>query len=136
MFFKWLTKKIVRGLAFFLVVLDYLKIYSFPNGLHKLGMIEKAVNLLVSNYTDITAMHYMRQGSARKILDEGSPVWKDPLLRFQAIWSLGNGSINTPCPVMLSKDLASVTNLNGKKILCIGSKNHYETNLLVLRGAD
>jgi len=134
--FKWVAKKIVRGLAFFFVLLDSLKIYSFPNGLHRLWRVDKTVNLLVSNYTDITTMRYMRQGSKRKIVDEGLPIWKDPFLRFQAIWSLGIGSVNTPCPVMLSKDLASITDLRGKTILCIGSKNHYETNLLVLRGAD
>lgn len=78
----------------------------------------------------------MRKGSQNKLVDEGSALWKDPFLRLQAIWSIGNGSVNTPCPLMLANDLASVVDLEGKKILCIGSKNHFETNLLVLRGAN
>ena len=135
-FAKWVAKKIVKGVALFLVLLDSFKIYSFPNGLSIFRKINKAVNLLVSNYTDITTTRYMRSGSQNKIVDEGSAIWKDPFLRLQAIWSIGNGSVNTPCPLMLANDLASVVDLGGKKILCIGSKNHFETNLLVLRGAN
>ena len=60
---KWLVKKIVKGVALFLVLLDFLKIYSFPNGLSIFGKTNKAVNLLVSNYTDITTTRYMRRGS-------------------------------------------------------------------------
>lgn len=133
---KWAAKKIVKGTAFLLVFLDTHKIYSFPNGLSIFRKTNKAINLLVSNYTDITTARYMRNGSQNKIIDEGSSIWKDPFLRLQAIWSIGNGSVNTPCPLVLANDLASVVDLKGKKILCIGSKNHFETNLLVLRGAN
>lgn len=135
-FAKWVAKKIVKGIAFFLVLLDFLKIYSFPDGFSIFRKTSKAMNLLISNYTDITTLRYMRAGSQNKIIDEGSAIWKDPFLRLQAIWSIGNGSVNTPCPVMLANDLASVTDLGAKKILCIGSKNHFETNLLVLKGAN
>jgi hypothetical protein len=135
-FVKWIGKKVVKGMAVFFAFLDQLKIYSFPDGLSIFRKFDKAINLLVSNYTDITTNRYIRDGSKNKIVDEGSAIWKDPFLRFQAIWSIGNGSVNTPCPVMLSADLASLTDLKGKTILCIGSKNHYETNLLVLKGAD
>lgn len=135
-FVKWIGKKVVKGMAVFFAFLDQLKIYSFPDGFSIFRKSEKAINLLVSNYTDITTNRYIRDGSKNKIVDEGSAIWKDPFLRFQAIWSIGNGSVNTPCPVMLSTDLASLTDLGGKTILCIGSKNHYETNLLVLKGAN
>ncbi|MES2510101.1 MAG: methyltransferase domain-containing protein [Pseudomonadota bacterium] len=133
---KWIGKKVVKALAIFFAFLEQLKIYSFPDGFGVFRKFSKAINLLISNYTDITTNRYIRDGAANKIVDEGSKIWSDPFLRFQAIWSIGNGSVNTPCPVMLSTDLASLVDLGGKKILCIGSKNHYETNLLVLKGAD
>lgn len=40
---KWVAKKIVKGVALALVLLDFLKIYSFPNGLSIFRKINKAV---------------------------------------------------------------------------------------------
>jgi hypothetical protein len=134
--FKWMAKTIIKWIAFLLAFLNAIKLYSFPNGLSVFRKTSKAVNLLISTYTDITTTRYMRNGAEKKIVDEGSDLWRDPFLRLQAVWSIGNGSINTPCPLMLASDLASVVDLEGKKILCIGSKNHFETNLLVLGGAS
>ena len=133
---KWIGKKVVKGMAVFFAFLDQLKIYSFPDGFSVFRKSDKAINLLISNYTDISTNRYIRDGTKNKIMDEGSAIWKDPFLRLHAIWSIGNGSVNTPCPLMLANDLASVVDLQGKTILCIGAKNHFETNLLLLKGAN
>jgi SAM-dependent methyltransferase len=135
-FIKWIAKKITKIVALIFVLLDYIKIYSFPDGLSIFRGGDKALNLLITNYTDICTTRYIKNGAKNKLIDEDSRLWKDPFLRFQAIWSIGSGSINTPCPLMLANDLASIVDLKGKKILCIGSKNHFETNLLVMRGAN
>jgi hypothetical protein len=135
-FFKFLAKIIVKGVAYFFVFLNRIKIYSFPNGLFIFSKFNKILNLLISDYTNISTAKFLRHGSQKNYYGDNSEILKDPFLRFQALWSIGNGSVNTPCPQMLACDLASLVDLKEKKILCIGSKNHYETNLLVLRGAN
>jgi hypothetical protein len=134
--FKYLAKKIVVILAIFFIILDRINIYSFPNRLFIFNKFNKFITLLVTEFTNISTVKFLKNRSKKIILDENSKIWKDPLLRFQALWSIGNGSVNTPCPQMLASDLASLVNLQGKKILCIGSKNHFETNMLILRGAN
>jgi hypothetical protein len=134
--FKYLAKKMVFILAIFFVILDRINIYSFPNRLFIFDRFNKFITLLVTEFTNISTVKFLKNRSKKIVLDENSLIWKDPLLRFQALWSIGNGSVNTPCPQMLASDLASFVNLQGKKILCIGSKNHFETNMLILRGAN
>lgn len=124
------------AVAYLLFLLKRIGIYKFPQGVGIFRNMNKIGIYILSEFTNFEANMYIRHNGKKRIIDNDSPIWKDPFLKFQAYWSIGNGSINTPCPTKLSEDLASVTDLKEKRILCIGSKNNYEINLLISKGAS
>ena len=136
---KKLIVKIFIFPSYIFYLLKLLGIYDFPVGIIKLRGLFKLFNnyieRLISEYNNLIFNSLVNTKNKIITHDSQSSLWQDPLLKFQALWSLGNGSVNTPCPINLVKDLVLLVSLKGKKILCIGSKNNFETDLLISYGA-
>lgn len=112
---KSLWKLILKIPARCLSILERMGIYRFPDFIVRTGKLTRVFRYILETYTNNITNRYIRNGDKPVFKDEAFSIWKDPFLKFQAIWSITNGSKNTPCPEMLSMDLASITQLKGKK---------------------
>ena len=104
-------------------------VWTFPEGI-KLSSGRFAQNLATS-----VAGRLARVAKNKKLTTSSGELMKNPFLRFHANYSLTHVDLNTPCTRSLAMDLASVTELFDKKILCLGSRNLDEIFQLQLVGA-
>jgi SAM-dependent methyltransferase len=104
-------------------------IWTFPKG------IRLTSGKFVQNMATSVAGQLAREAKNKRYTQSAGELMKNPFLRFHANYSLTHVDLNTPCTRSLAVDLASVTELSDKKILCLGSRNLDEIFQLQLAGA-
>lgn len=104
-------------------------IWTFPKGIRLLS------GRFFQNLATSVAGKLARTVKNKKYTQNKSELMKNPFLRFHANYSLTHVDLNTPCTRSLAVDLASVTQLSDKRILCLGSRNLDEIFQLQLVGA-
>jgi SAM-dependent methyltransferase len=104
-------------------------IWTFPKG------IRLSSSRFIQNLATSVAGELARAVKNKKYTKNTGELMKNPFLRFHANYSLTHVDLNTPCTRSLAVDLASVTQLSDKRILCLGSRNLDEIFQLQLVGA-
>ncbi|MDB4638768.1 class I SAM-dependent methyltransferase [bacterium] len=118
MFFNKFLKNSAK--VSFLLLLDSLKalkLYSFPDNIRLKK--RESISILATLY----AGHLAKKFKKKVYSSTNSNLMENPFLRFHANYSLTHIDLNTPCTYSLSRDIGSIFDLSGLKILCLGARN-------------